>query len=273
MEKAGFFDADGAFFRKHLSHECINLAVAEDVLPHIILTMIESHLEAHRNRSGKWEDFDAEFIRAYYDGERTRGVLVSDLRFVAQKLIRQKGMHVHLLTKFLLDAARECGYKLIMISGSPSIFVEEFAKFHGFDYWVGTELPEENGRLTGKVPVKGPTFDKGDEVRRFAEEHDIDLKESFAIGDSFGDAQMLHLVGYPLCINPSDDLWMRAKSQKWPIFVEERRIYLQGFDEQHLPYVPRLQEVLPQSLAEKLDSRLYDRFGIVGTMGTLWKER
>jgi phosphoserine phosphatase len=54
-------------------------------------------------------------------------------------------------------------------------------------------------------------------VQRFAGEHDVDLAESYAYADHHTDAEMLALVGHPICVNPDARLRREAETRGWSI--------------------------------------------------------
>ena len=81
-----------------------------------------------------------------------------------------------------------------------------------------TRLEERDGRWTGQV-VGEAMFGgaKARAVRRLAAEMDIDLKRSFAYGDSAQDKWLFEEVGNPLAVNPSPGLSRVAREKNWPV--------------------------------------------------------
>jgi phosphoserine phosphatase len=88
----------------------------------------------------------------------------------------------------------------------------------GTSYEVG-----EDGLFTGKL---GGTFMYGEgkveAIRRYADEHDIDLAASYAYSDSVSDLPMLRAVGHPVVVNPDDGLARIAKEEGWRVMRFER---------------------------------------------------
>ncbi len=59
-------------------------------------------------------------------------------------------------------------------------------------------------------------------MRRFADEHDIDLSESWAYSDSASDLPMLRAVGNPVAVNPDAELAKIAADEGWRIMRFEK---------------------------------------------------
>ena len=54
-------------------------------------------------------------------------------------------------------------------------------------------------------------------VRRWADEHGIDLAESYAYSDSVYDTPLLAAVGHPFVVNPDPRLAVMAAARRWPV--------------------------------------------------------
>jgi len=80
-------------------------------------------------------------------------------------------------------------------------------------------IPERRGGIyTGQVLSPYPYgAGKRQLIESFAGEAAIELKESFAYGDSPGDVETLRLVGHPLVVNPIRGMERIARRQGWRI--------------------------------------------------------
>jgi HAD superfamily hydrolase (TIGR01490 family) len=81
-----------------------------------------------------------------------------------------------------------------------------------------TQLEERGGRWTGEAegePVIGAA--KARAVEKFAREHDIDLRGSYAYGDRWNDRAMLATVGHAVAVNPSAALEGVARCRGWNV--------------------------------------------------------
>ena len=89
-------------------------------------------------------------------------------------------------------------------------------------------------------------------VRKWAADHGIDLKESYAYSDSFYDTPLLDAVGTPIVVNPDPRMVLMAASRRWPILnldvspgvvkipvlgVELQRVAMQFSRPALMPYV------------------------------------
>ena len=78
------------------------------------------------------------------------------------------------------------------------------ARVLGMDGGIGTRYEVgADGMLSGRI-VEPFVYGDGKvaAMKRFAEEHDIDLTASWAYSDSASDLPMLRAVGNPVAVNP-----------------------------------------------------------------------
>ena len=80
-----------------------------------------------------------------------------------------------------------------------------------------------DGRLTGRIAepfVYGAG--KVAAMRRFADEHDLELASSWAYSDSASDLPMLRAVGNPVAVNPDAELAVIAAEEGWRVMRFEK---------------------------------------------------
>jgi HAD superfamily phosphoserine phosphatase-like hydrolase len=89
---------------------------------------------------------------------------------------------------------------------------------------IATRLEEQDGKWTGRV-LGEAMFGKAKAraAKRFAEEMKIDLRRSYAYGDSLHDRSLMEMVGRPAAVNPSDDLASVARTLGWPVLHRDGR--------------------------------------------------
>ena len=121
---------------------------------------------------------------------------------------------------------RSLGYKVGLVSGGFSFFVDELKARFGLDFAISNELEVENERLTGRV--RGAVVDgerKAQVLKDMAQAFNFRVEQSVAVGDGANDVRMLETAGLGIAF--------RAK--------------------------PKLQEVADMSLNhhERLDTLLY----------------
>lgn len=100
---------------------------------------------------------------------------------------------------------KAAGASIVMVTGSCRALAEPLAQRLGVDAVLCTELKTAQGILTGEVDGL-PCIGQGklDVMLRFAVEHEIDLKDSFAYRDDISDRPMLNAVGLPSRVLASD---------------------------------------------------------------------
>lgn len=125
----------------------------------------------------------------------------------------------------LVIAHREAGDIVAIVSGATRFVVEPLARQLGIEHMLYTRLEVEDGRFTGRI-VEPICFEEGKIfwIRKFIEEHEIDLAKSYFYTDSVTDTPLLDLVGHPVVVNPDPMLYLRALRRRWPVrFFESPR--------------------------------------------------
>lgn len=96
----------------------------------------------------------------------------------------------------LLDACKNHGVKVLLVSGGFTFFTERLKARLGLDYTISNRLEVENGRLTGKVlgEIVGAEA-KAAKFRSVLEELKTEKQYSVAIGDGANDLKMMAEAG------------------------------------------------------------------------------
>lgn len=253
LQPAVFFDLDGTWFRWQLFDEWIKKMIKLGVFPKIVYAKAKKQRLDYLNREGKFSAWVRKQVEAY--SEYMRGVKVTDAKFAAHQVIVDKAKRIHVFTRELAEAAKQAGYRRVIISGSPQAVVEAFAEANGISTFLGTEHEEWDGVYTGGV-TKEWVKDKAEAVKDQAAKHGIDLARSVFIGDSFTDHRGAEQVGYRICFNPEKRLRDLALERGWLVVVEKKdclHVYCRmgGVDR-----LVQLDEYLPGELARPLIDRL-----------------
>jgi HAD superfamily hydrolase (TIGR01490 family) len=168
-----------------------------------------------------------------------RGLLRAEARdrgeFIRTFLRRYEGMPVARLEKIVhgayadtfyrhtspeaiqaIKAHREAGHRTVLVTGSIQTLAEPLAGL--FDDVVGGHMHDTDGILTGYL-AKPPLVDEARAawVRRYADEHGLDLDGSYGYGDSHADLVWLELLGNPHAVNPDTQLQREAQRRNWKI--------------------------------------------------------
>jgi HAD superfamily hydrolase (TIGR01490 family) len=116
------------------------------------------------------------------------------------------------------------GRATFLVSAAGNELVRTLARVLGMEDGIGTRWEVgPDGAYTGRMD--GPfVYGKGkvEAMRRFAEEHGIDLGASYAYSDSASDLPMLELVGHPVAVNPDQPLLEVARQRGWRVIRFEK---------------------------------------------------
>ncbi len=119
---------------------------------------------------------------------------------------------------------QDAGRPAFIVSAASNPLVELLAEVLGFEGGIGTRYEvAADGTLTGDI--EGPFIygeGKVEAMQRFAEEHEIDVAQSWAYSDSASDLPMLRAVGNPVVVNPDQELAEVAAREGWRIMRFER---------------------------------------------------
>jgi HAD superfamily hydrolase (TIGR01490 family) len=121
-------------------------------------------------------------------------------------------------------AHQDAGRPTFIVSAAGDELVQLLARILYMDGGIGTSYEiDEHGRFTGEL---GGAFMYGEgkveAMRRFADEHGIDLEASYAYSDSVSDLPMLRAVGNPVVVNPDEELTAIARDRGWRVMRFER---------------------------------------------------
>ena len=121
-------------------------------------------------------------------------------------------------------AHQDAGRPAFIVSAAGNEIVKLIAHVLAMEGGIGTAYAvDAEGRFSGEL--RG-TFMYGEGklegMRRFADEHDLDLGESWAYSDSASDLPMLRAVGNPVVVNPDAELTKLARAEGWRVMRFEK---------------------------------------------------
>lgn len=222
--KLAIFDIDGTIFRSSLLIELINGFVADGVFPEDAYREMEDDYRAWLDRKGDYDNYLGKVIEIY--DRNIAGCDEEDVKRVVERVLQSEKDKVYRFTRDLVKRAKEDGYFIMAISGSPEFIVSKFAQHMGFDAYYGSIFEIKEGRFTGEVISKDSWKNKKGIIERFVNEStdDVDLADSMAVGDSGADIPMLEAVGKPIAFNPDRVLAEHAQKAGWRIVVERKNV-------------------------------------------------
>ena len=123
-----------------------------------------------------------------------------------------------------VHAHQDAGRATFIVSAAGVELIEMLARVLGMEGGIGTRYEiDSEGRFTGELD--GPFMygeGKVEAMRRFADEHEIDLGQSWAYSDSASDLPMLRAVGNAVVVNPDEELARVAGENGWRVMRFER---------------------------------------------------
>jgi HAD superfamily hydrolase (TIGR01490 family) len=155
--------------------------------------------------------------------ELLRGMSARDLERMAPLVLA--GVLPRIYPQMLeeIHSHQDAGRATFIVSAAGVELVEMLARVLGMDGGIGTRYEIADGRFTGGL--EGPFMygeGKVEAMRRFADEHEIDLAASYAYSDSASDLPMLRAVGNPVVVNPDEELLRTAREAGWQVMRFER---------------------------------------------------
>lgn len=173
-----------------------------------LLASLPRYLRAeHRDRG--------EFIRVFL--RRYNGMPVARLeKIVARGYSETLLRHTMPAAVERIKEHREAGHRTVLVTGSIDTLVAPLAGL--FDEVVASSMHEHDGILTGYL-AKPPLVDEARAawLSQYADEHGLNLSQSYGYGDSHADLVWLQMLGNPHAVNPDTHLSREALRRRWSI--------------------------------------------------------
>lgn len=228
MSVAAFFDIDGTLYREGLITEIFKKLIKYEIIEmDKWYSEVKPEFENWDKRQGDYDNYLLKMLEIYI--QSVKGLHRIQMEFIAKNIINQKGDRVYTFTRDKIKWHKEQGHKVIIISGSPNELIVQMAAKYGFDDYIGTiYLLDDNDTYTGEVIPMWDSNSKKKAIERFVKKYELDLDKSYAYGDSSGDVNMLEMVGFPTCVNPTKELISIAKTS--PFLSENLQVVVERKD-------------------------------------------
>jgi len=227
MNTGAFLDIDGTLYRGSLMIQHFKKLIKYEVLdPLVWHSQVKNTYDDWKKRHGLYEDYLEELADIYIN--ELKGMKISDLDFVNNKVIELSGDIVYRYTRHIVKYHLEKNHKVFFISGSPEFLVKKMAEKYGVtDYRGSKYMLDKNGLFNGNVVRMWKSNNKEKVLNNFVKEYNIDLSKSYSYGDTLGDYSMLKMTKNPVAFNPNYDLTKTIKSdpelkQKTQIVIERK---------------------------------------------------
>jgi HAD superfamily hydrolase (TIGR01490 family) len=151
--------------------------------------------------------------KIYLAGKRSADIESYAREFCQTEMIGK----LSLQARARLDAHRQAGHHLILVTGAPDFLIVPLAKFLHVPTIFAAKPEERDSVYTGAlIPPLPYGRGKRELILAHARKMNLNLAGSFAYGDSPGDRDVLELVGYPLVVNPIRGMARTARRRGWP---------------------------------------------------------
>ncbi len=157
--------------------------------------------------------FNEYFFKSY------KGESEDRLRYFAEELFEETlKPAIFDGTKDLIAKSKKLGHKQVIVTGALDFSIAPLASYLGIDVFVGNRLEFVNGIATGRLlPPVMASATKATWIRKYAEDNNINLSDSYAYSDSISDLPMLSIVGHPVAVSPDFRLKQTALQHDWAI--------------------------------------------------------
>ncbi len=125
---------------------------------------------------------------------------------------------IPLRLKETIHGYRAEGYRIILLSGTLQVIVEEIGEQIGAETVIGRELEVTEGKYTGRRAGIYPYGrQKVEALFREIDPEDVDWDNSLALADRLSDLPVFDLVGHPVAVHPQKGLRRLARDKGWDL--------------------------------------------------------
>ncbi len=210
---AAFFDVDGTLLAKHS---------ASLYVTHLRRTGQARRRDALRTlyylaqyKLGMLDVESAMAVSMRWVAGREEAALAEDCRSWYATAVRQ---WIYPEMAVRVRGHQEAGHLTALLTSATRYLAEPLGADLGVAHHLVTRLEVREGRFTGKA-LRPVCYGAGKVywAERFAEEHGVDLRESFFYTDSITDRPVLERVGHPVVVHPDPRLARLAAQRGWPV--------------------------------------------------------
>ncbi|MCK5176609.1 MAG: HAD family phosphatase [Candidatus Aenigmarchaeota archaeon] len=220
--KAAFFDIDGTLIRSQIVMEFPKYLMEQKIFSKTAYLNILKVITKYGMGFLTYRNAGIQILEIYADALKDKDE--KEILLHSKKFAEEHIKKAYSYSELLVDYLRE-NYILVAISASPIDPVKEITNYFHFDKVFATEREIKNNIATGKI--KTDMLDKcakKNTLLDFSKKNNIDLKKSFAFGDSSSDAEFLSVVGHPIALNPNRKLRKIALKNNWNMFTKNENI-------------------------------------------------
>jgi len=219
MKKAAFFDIDGTLIKGQIVLDFPFFLMKRKFFSRVSYIKILFIVAAYGAGFFKYREAGIRILSIYSDALKGRSE--EEINEFSKAFAKEHIKKAYSYSKPLLDCLKK-NYLLVAVSAAPIDPINALGNYFPFDKIFATEREIKNNVCTGKIKIDMLKIDaKKNILLTFSKKSNIDLKNSFAFGDSGSDAEFLSVVGKPVALNPNRKLRKIALKNKWTILTEQ----------------------------------------------------
>lgn len=224
-QKLAIFDIDGTLARSWLFSEVLLVLLQENLLPPEVKDKFDFSEHKHNWRIRKSEDsfnnYNNHMITTFR--QYASYIKVADFESACRSAVERIADFYYVYSFGLAKKLQREGYFILLISGSFDYAVKLFAEHHGLDYGIGSEFIAKKDYLTGEL--KRITYENKDQILLdWLDQRQFTLENSYGVGDTVGDSELLKIVDNPIAFNPNYELSKLAIANQWPMVIERKNL-------------------------------------------------
>lgn len=222
-QKFAVFDIDGTLIRWQLFHAIVHeLGQAGHLSSeaHDRIVAARRKWKVREGEHGGFRTYELVLINEYLAA--LKGLDCAAYEAIEHTVFETYKDQAYVYTRRLFQDLKSQGYVMVAITGSPEGVIQKLADYYGFDIVRSAKFHKDGPTFTGEIYT--PIFEKAKVLQQLIQEHDLDIADSYAIGDSKSDAAMLELVRSPIAFNPDKGLLIEARKHHWKIVLERKSV-------------------------------------------------
>ncbi len=222
MIKFAVFDIDGTLIRWQLYHSVVDRLAKRGFLGEGAYEQIREARMRWKNRESadEFDKYQATLVGVYE--KAVIDIPADEFDEIITEVADEYKNQIYTYPLNLAKRLKKEGYFLLAISGSHQEMVGYIARQHGFDDFIGTVFERTESGFSGVAST--PVIDKAVALRTLIKKHQLDMADSYAVGDSASDIAMLEMVENPIAFNPNKVLFDVANERGWRVVVERKDV-------------------------------------------------
>jgi len=211
--KVALFDVDDTIYKGGIIYPLMESEMQEDLLDKKILEKAYLNKSSYQKGEISYKEFSRKGVMIWAQG--LKGQSYAEVLRHAKEFIAKDIHNFYSFTKPLLALLKK-SHDTIIITNEPQFVAQPISGLFNFTGYNSTEFETKDGKITGKVSRYNSTqSDKKKSIQEIFKKYN--RKDSFAFGDSIGDAGMFEEVNYPICVNAGQKLQEVANKNGWKL--------------------------------------------------------